>query len=155
MPASSRSIVFTALFLAAGFTTGAAPAAPPTETEARELTQLHEAWAQARVAGDVAFLERFYAKEFRITNAGGRVVSREEDIALFAERAIKPDYIRDDDLAISRYGETALVTGVESLKGTYKGVPGEMALRFVNVLVRRDGRWQLVMHQSTEVRKRP
>ena len=28
---------------------------------------------------------------------------------------------------------------------------GEMALRFTNVFVRRDGRWQLVLHHSTPV----
>lgn len=144
-----------ALVVAALLFIGVAGARQVDEAERREFAQLHEAWARARVAGDVAFLERFYAREFRIHNAGGRVVTREADIALFAERAIKPEYIRDEDLAISRYGETAVVTGVESLKGTYKGVPGEMALRFVNVFVRRDGRWQLVLHQSTEVRSPP
>jgi ketosteroid isomerase-like protein len=50
---------------------------------------------------------------------------------------------------VSAYGDTAIVTGVENLKGVAGGVPGEMALRFTNVFVRRDGRWQLVLHHST------
>lgn len=48
----------------------------------------------------------------------------------------------------------ASVTGIENLAGTYKGNYGEMALRFLNVFVRREGRWQWVVHQSTPVPKK-
>ena len=125
----------------------------PDETE-KELIRLQNDWAATRVKGEVAFLETLYAKEFRITTAGGSIVERDDDIALFASRAIKPEYIRDEEMKVSVYGDAAVVTGIENLKGTYKGVFGEMALRFTNVFVRRDGRWQLVAHQSTLVPKK-
>jgi ketosteroid isomerase-like protein len=121
------------------------------------LLALHEQWAAARVDGDVAFLERFYGQELRLQQADGSIVQRNDDIELFNRagkgdaEVVKPEYIRHVDMRITRYGETAMVTGVENLKGTYKGRPGEMALRFSNTLVRRDGRWQLVAHQSTRV----
>ncbi|MDP3738287.1 MAG: nuclear transport factor 2 family protein [Hyphomonadaceae bacterium] len=54
-------------------------------------------------------------------------------------------------MKVSIYGETAIVTGVENVKGTYRGAYSEMAIRFMNVLVRRDGRWQLVLGQGTPV----
>ncbi|HJU38188.1 MAG TPA: nuclear transport factor 2 family protein, partial [Tahibacter sp.] len=131
----------------------AAHAQSPGPAEA-ELIGLQNAWAAARIDGDTAFLEKLYAKEFRIVNAGGGVVGRDADIALFATRTIRPEYIRDEDMRVSRYGDTALVTGVEKLKGTYNGVPGEMALRFTNVYVRRDARWQMVSHHSTRIREK-
>lgn len=124
------------------------------------LLALHEQWAAARVNGDVAFLEQFYGKELRLQPADGSIVQRSDDIELFNRagksdlEVVKPEYIRHLDMKVTRYGETAVVTGVESLKGTYKGRAGEMALRFTNTLVRRDGRWQLVAHQSTPVQAR-
>ena len=124
------------------------------------LLALHEQWAAARVDGDVAFLERFYGQELRLQQADGGIVERNDDIELFNRagksdsEVVKPEYIRHVDMKVTRYGETAVVTGVENLKGTYKGRPGEMALRFMNTLVRRDGRWQLVAHQSTRVQAR-
>ena len=139
--------------LAAVALTFAAHAQSPGPAET-ELIGLQHAWAAARVDGDTAFLEKLYAKEFRITNAGGGVVERDADIALLATRTIRPEYIRDDDMRVSRYGDIALVTGVEKLKGTYNGVPGEMALRFTNVYVRRDARWQMVSHHSTRIREK-
>jgi ketosteroid isomerase-like protein len=121
------------------------------------LLALHAQWAAARVDGDVAFLERFYGQDLRLQQADGSIVQRSDDIELFNRagksdsEVVKPEYIRHVDMRVTRYGETAVVTGVENLKGTYKGRPGEMALRFTNTLVRRDGRWQLVAHQSTRV----
>jgi ketosteroid isomerase-like protein len=129
------------------------------DTETVLLT-LHQQWAAARVDGDVAFLERFYGQELRLQPADGSIVQRNDDIELFNRagksdpEVVKPEYIRHVDMRVARYGETAVVTGIENLKGTYKGRPGEMALRFTNTLVRRDGRWQLVAHQSTRVHAR-
>lgn len=125
------------------------------ETE-KELIRLQNQWGTARIKGDVAFLENLYAKEFRITAMDGSVVERDADIAVFASRAMKPESITDEDMKVSiyGYGDVAVVTGRENLKGTYKGVFGEFALRFTNVFVRRDGRWQLVTHHSTEVRNK-
>lgn len=123
------------------------------ETE-KELIRLQNEWATARIKGDVAFLENLYAKEFRITAMNGAVVERDADIAAFASREMKPEYIRDEDMKVSVYGDAAVVTGIENLKGTYKGRPGEAALRFTNVFVRRDGRWQLVAAQFTQTPKR-
>lgn len=116
-----------------------------------EIADLIARWADARVKGDAAFLERFYGAELRIWLMNGGFVERKDDIALFADRRVKPDYIRDTDLSIAVYRDTAVVSCVESLKGTYNGRPGEMALRMLNVLVRRDERWQLVASQSAQI----
>lgn len=122
----------------------------------KDLIDLHDRWAKARIDGDAAFLETFYAWEFRITNMHGHVIERDADIALFAARprVLKPDSIVDEDMRVSVFGEgAALVTGVENLKGRYKGEYAELALRFTNVFACREGRWQMVTHHSTPVRK--
>ena len=127
-----------------------------TETK-KELLALMEQWAAARVKGDVAFLERFYAPDLRLQVMDGTVNTRADDIAMFERvrrgdpSTIKPQSIDDVDMQVTVYCDTAVVTGVEKLKGTNRGVYGEMALRFTNVLVHRDGRWQLALHQSTRM----
>jgi ketosteroid isomerase-like protein len=135
--------------------------APLSGTAAeRELRALHEQWARARIDGDVAFLERFYGEELRLNVMNGAVTTRAQDIALFDRKGkdlsqvIIPEFLQDDELSFAVYGNTAVVTGVETLRGRAMGNYGEMALRFTNVLVRREGRWQLVHHQSTSVQRR-
>lgn len=119
----------------------------------QELIQLQNEWATARIRGDVAFLEKLYANEFRITAMNGSVVERAADIAVFATRDMKPERIEDDNMQVLLYDQVAVVTGREHVKGTYKGNPGDFILRFTNVFVRRDGRWQMVTHHSTEISK--
>ncbi|GGE96667.1 nuclear transport factor 2 family protein [Sphingomonas prati] len=52
-------------------------------------------------------------------------------------------------IAASAHGNTAVVTGVDHRGGTAFGGYGEMYLRFTDVLVKTDGRWQLVVQQTT------
>jgi ketosteroid isomerase-like protein len=120
-----------------------------TEAARAAITRAEDAWRKARIDGDIAFLEQFYAKEGRIQAMDGKVKSRADDIAIFATGQIKPKFIDHGPLDITVYGQTAVVTGVDHLGGTAFGHYGEMYLRFTDVLVMRDGRWQLVVQQAT------
>jgi ketosteroid isomerase-like protein len=124
----------------------------------KELLAIQKQWADARVKPDIDYLERLYAEEFRVQDINGDVNSREDDIAMFRERRIKPQFVRDEDMSMSVYGESAVVTGIENVGGTYetgprKGQYAEFSIRFTNVFVRRDGRWQLVLHHGTAIPK--
>lgn len=152
MPLSFRALrnligsMFVSCMLSVCF---AAQAAGSAEAE---LLVLQNQWAKARVDGNVALLERIYAKEFWITAMNGNVVTRQEDIGVFASGEMKPDIVADDQMKVAVYDDMAIVTGREHVKGTYKGRAGNFMLRFTNVYVRRDGRWQMVTHHSTEIR---
>jgi ketosteroid isomerase-like protein len=58
-------------------------------------------------------------------------------------------YRRRPQAGVTTYGDTAGVTGVDHIGGTAFNRYGEMYLRFTDVLVKRDGRWQLVVQQAT------
>lgn len=128
-----------------------APGGARLDTE--ELIALQHRWTDARVKRDVAFLENLYSKEFRITSMNGSVVTRAEDIAVFASGEMKPAAVTDEDMEVLLYDDVAIVRGIENMEGTYKGVFGKFSARFTNVFVKRDGRWQLVTHHSTEIRR--
>jgi len=123
--------------------------AQTTNAARQEITKAEDAWREARIAGDTAYLEQFYAAEGRIQGIDGKVQSRAADIALFATGKIKPKFIDHGPLDITTYDNMAVVTGVDHLGGTAFGRYGEMYLRFTDVLVRRDGRWQLIVQQAT------
>lgn len=110
-----------------------------TGPEVAEIIRLEDAWRRARIEGDTAFLERFYASEMRVQGMDGRVQSRARDIELFAKRIIKPAFIEHGPLDVSIYGDTAVVTGLDHLGGTNGGRTGDFHLRFTDVLVKRGG----------------
>lgn len=129
----------------------AAPAAMAQAATDATFIKLQHDWAEARKSADIAFLDHFYAAEFTVGDMSGREASRAEDIARFASGDLKPAVITDDQIKVDLLGTAALVTGVEHLEGTYKGHAGQFDLRFANTYVLRDGRWQLVRHQATQI----
>lgn len=157
MPKSVAALGLLGLLLLTPGCTHQVGQANAAQTE-KELLALQDEWAAARIKGDVEFLERFYAHDLRLQVMDGSVVERKDDIAMFDRirrgdpNTIKPEYIHDVDMKVSPYGDAVVVTGVENLKGKYPGgMYGEMALRFTNLFVRRDGRWQLVLSHSTRI----
>jgi ketosteroid isomerase-like protein len=136
----------TALIAAIAGVTSSAQSVSGAESD---LKTIEYEWIQARLKGDIAYLERLYAPELRITGADGSVIERNTDIARFASGAIKPQSMEREDMRITVYGDAAVVIGRDNLKGTYNGVSGGGSVRFTHVYVRRDGRWQLVASQGT------
>lgn len=103
------------------------------------IVEAEESWRQARIDGDVAFLQRFYAKEARIQEMNGKSPAREADIAMFKTGQIKSKFITHGPLNIQTYGDLAIVTGVDHLGRTAFGRYGEMFLRFTDVLLGETG----------------
>jgi ketosteroid isomerase-like protein len=126
------------------------------EPKANEQTflKLQHDWAEARKNADIPFLENFYAKEFTVGVMTGGESTRAQDLAMFSSGDLKPSVIEDSEIHVSIYGETAMVTALEHLEGIYRGHSGAFDLRFTNVFVHRDGRWQIVRHQAAQVQKR-
>jgi ketosteroid isomerase-like protein len=152
---STMSLVkrgLTVVVFVLAFTVSSAIAAP-TGNEQTFLKLQHD-WAEARKNADMHFLDSFYAKEFTVGSMTGGESSRAQDMAMFSSGDLKPAVIEDTEMHVTIYGETAMVTGLEHLEGTYRGNSGKFALRFTNVFVYRDGRWQLVRHQAAQVQNR-
>lgn len=74
--------------LLAAYSTPAA--AEVTDAVRMEIIKTEDAWRQARIDADIAFLESFYAKEARIQGMDGKALTREADIAMFKAGQIKP-----------------------------------------------------------------
>jgi ketosteroid isomerase-like protein len=129
------------------------PGHTQTTDDTNTFVALQNQWAEARKNQDVAFLEKFYAAEFMVGNMNGAESTRAQDIGMFSSGDMKPAVITDSDIKV-QYGDAALVTGTEHLEGSYKGQAGQFDLRFANVYVYRDGRWQMVRHQATQIRPR-
>ncbi|SEB84387.1 nuclear transport factor 2 family protein [Terriglobus roseus] len=146
-----RRIVSVGLLLAGS----AGVYAPAQTTSADDATfqKLQNDWAEARKKQDVPFLERFYTAEFSVGNMNGQEATREQDIDMFRSKILKPAVITDTAMKVVRMGDAAMVTGAEHLEGIYAGHSGSYDLRFTNVYVHRDGRWQLLRHQATPIGK--
>lgn len=94
---------------------------------------------------DLGRLEKLLATEFVLVDSQGVVQSRAQNIE--EVRLGDPVYeiFRNLDMSARVYGNAAVVQGITHVKGTSGGKAFEVKLRFTDTLVKRDGRWQLVV----------
>lgn len=124
-----------------------AHAQPSADEEA--LLALETAWDQALYRRNVPFVERVLATEFIATYPDGTRGDKASELALVAAFNQQVDSSEHDDMTIRVYGDTAVVWFTLRLTGPKDGRPTVLLLRYVDVFVRRDGRWQCVSSQST------
>ena len=120
----------------------------------QELIAVENAWAEAAVKADGAALGKLYADEYMFTDENGVVWNKSQDIANVTSGAYKPVSYKFDDMRVRIYGDTAVVTGRNEIKASFKDEDISGPYRFTDVFVKRDGRWQCVATQAARVSKK-
>jgi hypothetical protein len=130
------------------------PAEPSTTPEhvRREIMAVEEHIGQANFDCDYKFFASIEAPEFIFTTAAGGVVTRAEDLA--GEKDCRPSKgtYRLDDVRIITL-DSVVVFNALATTATRKASGEQLARtqRFTDVLVRREGRWQLIAGHSSRV----
>ncbi|MGH9255800.1 MAG: nuclear transport factor 2 family protein [Vicinamibacterales bacterium] len=136
--------------------TGAASASqqPPVESDQEILIALERGWNDAFYRKDVAFIRGILADEFVATYDDGSRGDKAKELALAAEFNQQVESAVQDEFLVKVYRDTAVVWFTLRLVGIRQGQRGELTLRYTDVWVMRDGRWQCVSTQSTRVNAR-
>lgn len=127
----------------------ASASSAPAGDAAGALMQLERDWADAAKRQDMAWMERHYAPEYTWTSPDGAINDRKTDIE--DAKNVTFDSLEVSDTQVRVNGDTAVVTGVTTMKGAYKGQDISGRYRFTDTFVRRDGRWLVLASQSTRI----
>jgi ketosteroid isomerase-like protein len=115
------------------------------------LMQLERDWDAAFHRHDVAFLETILADEFIATYDNGVRADKARELELAADRSQQIDSSSLDEFIVKTYRDTAVVWFTLHLAGTSRGRPLDLTLRYTDVWVFRDARWQCVSSHSTRL----
>ncbi|MGH9908519.1 MAG: nuclear transport factor 2 family protein [Pyrinomonadaceae bacterium] len=85
----------------------------------QELKDLVRMWDDANVKGDVATLDRLLADEF--TFVGGPKKRQYLASITLRSRDLKVESAVSEDVEVQVYGETAIVVGLNTVKGQNRG----------------------------------
>jgi len=99
----------------------------------------------------VAFIETILADEFIATYDDGTRGDRAKELALAAAFNQQVESSIQDEFTVKVYGDTAVVWFTLHVIGIKQGQRAELALRYTDVWVIREGRWQCVSTHSTRV----
>jgi len=130
---------------------GQAPPDTPTTPEEQELIQLERAWDAAFVAKDMRFIERVLAEEFVATYGDGTRGDKAAEMTQTLDFDQRVDSSVLDSFRVRIYGDAAVVWFSRHMTGPKSGKIVAVTYRFVDVFVKRSGRWQCVSSQSTKV----
>ena len=132
-----------------------ASAQPPVESDQQVLLKLEQQWNEAFYAKDIEFLESILAEDFVVTYDDGSRGDKAKELALAAEFNQNVESALQDEFTIRVYRDTAVVRFTLHLVGIKQGQRAELTLRYTDVWVMRDGRWQCVSSHSTRVTAQP
>jgi len=123
---------------------------PPVTLAEREVRAMEKQWNDARVHADIDTLNRILSADWTITQADGTINTKAEYLADLKSgtRKFSAD-VKEDELTVRVYDDTAVVVGVSDARGLYKGRPFGGPLRITRVYLKRDGRWLMIASQST------
>jgi len=134
--------------------TASASQRPPVESDQQVLIELERGWNEAFYRKDVAFIKDLLADEFIATYDDGSRGDKAKELALAAEFSQQVESAVQDEFTVKVYRDTAVVWFTLRLVGIRQGQRGELTLRYTDVWVLRDGRWQCVSTQSTRANPR-
>jgi ketosteroid isomerase-like protein len=116
----------------------------------QELAEIQQRLAEAWVASDRAAIERIVASDWTVTGPDGRVSTRGDVLReVFDTKVHCITSLLIDDVRVRVFGDAAVVTGRTHGRGEYGKVPYDVVIRFTDVFVRREGRWQAVASHAS------
>jgi len=107
--------------------------------EEQALIDLENRLSEANRTGDVDFVARIEDEKYTLTNSRALVSHRADDLEELRKRDPSYEVFKTHDMQARVYGDTGIVIGIVSLKGTSGGQPFEADMRFTDTFVKRDG----------------
>lgn len=138
-----RCVQLMAGVLVIALCTGAARA----DTE-QEINQIEEQRYQTMVTADTQGLAQILADEFVYHQPTGNVASKAMYLQQIGSGKVKIKTFERYGVTVHVYGDTATAMGSTRLDIELEGQARKVDLAYLNVWVKRDGRWQLVARQS-------
>jgi ketosteroid isomerase-like protein len=110
-------------------------------------------WNEAQVNRDCRAVDGLIGAHFINTEYDGEVSNKAQFLADIQDPQVKPTSVTIQDLKVSMYGDSAVVTGMYYAKGIYQGEPYEHTGRFTDTWVFTEGRWQCAASHTSQVKK--
>ena len=118
-----------------------------------QIKKLEQNWAQATVKEGAAAVDQYEADDIIATDPSGRVTNKTQDKLDLSSGDFKIQSEELSDVRVRIYSNTAVASGTNIVKGTYKGQDINGKYRFTDTWVKRNGKWQVVASQYTKVQE--
>jgi len=113
----------------------------------KELAETEDKWLAADIKGDGGVAAQLLGEDYQGMTPSGAVQDKAQFLAEVKAGDYRADSFYQDERYVRVFGETVVTTGRLSLKGQN----GIAQTRYTRVYVKRQGRWQLIIMQTTRI----
>jgi len=125
------------------------PVRSSANDQAHQVLEVQSAWVRAQSLRDFKTMDVIAADEFTAVRPDGSMVQRDHALQSYVRTASQNEQIAVEGLDVRLYGNVAVVIG--RLLAYPHGKRAPQAMRFMDVLVMRDKRWQMVAEEITPI----
>jgi ketosteroid isomerase-like protein len=115
------------------------------------VLRLEQQWDDALTKSDVSALEKLYDDSIVYTHSNGKVDTKESYLSAIKSGATQYQSMTRDDIKVSVYGHTAVVTCHWEVHVVARGNKIDTNARYLHVYVEQPNGWKLVAHESTRI----
>lgn len=116
-----------------------------------QIKALLEQRRQATIKADVAVLDATTGDDYTRISPSGEMIAKAAYLQGLKDGSMKVESIETKDLKVRVYGDTAVTTGIGTVKSTNKGQDTSGTFAVSQVFVKRKGKWQAVHFQATKI----
>jgi len=122
-------------------------------TVEQQLRQLEREWNDVIVRKDITALGHILSDDFILITATGTVRNKAQLIDSIKSTDLVVEPFETEDVIVRIYGDTAVLTGRFTQKGSYQGKSFSNQFRYTDVYVKMSHGWQGVSAHSTLMRQ--
>jgi len=106
---------------------------------------------QAMAAKDIAALDALLADELVYTHSSARLDTKQSLLANMKSGATVYSSVEPSEVKAQDFGDVVILTGRAQIKVSSQGKHLDFGVRFIDAYAKRNGRWQMVVWQSTRL----
>jgi ketosteroid isomerase-like protein len=123
--------------------------------DAGQLLYMEMEWSDADQRGDTAWFERNLTEDYYgVSSRTGKRTTKADEVADLKNRKDKIESAVASDMQVRVEGRTGVVSGIYHMKGRdEKGQPIDRHIRYTDIFIKKDGRWQVITSHGTTIQQ--
>ncbi len=117
------------------------------------LLETFDQFRDAMFRNDTAMIDRLMADEYVGFDPAGNPQDKKLSLESYQPGMVKLDKYEVQDVDVMVIGEVGIITGKGFIHGTFSGTEFDDRLRFIDIYIHREGRWQLYLSQVTPLKE--
>lgn len=116
-----------------------------------ELLETFYSIINALMTNNTNVIAALFSEDYRCFNLNGDIENRDLVLEVYKSGGVVLKKFDVKDLDITILGDVGIITGQGYISGVYESSTFEHSLRFLDVFIYRESKWQYFMSQNTEI----